>query len=159
MIAIVAINNLGVIGDQGRIPWASNAQDMRHFVALTNDAFRIIVGRKTWESLPSKAQERLARRQVRVLTNGETPPQVGGVRFCDLEWVKGYTQTQTAIIGGAQAYAALKDLITTWHVTTLDNNIEGDTTLEPYWRDRETFGIFKTRQIQGGVIRTYRRWM
>ena len=49
---IVAVNEVGIIGRKGKIPWHL-PDDMRRFKELTTGNV-VIMGRKTWESLPKK---------------------------------------------------------------------------------------------------------
>lgn len=51
--AIVAVSENGVIGVNGGIPWSTIPEDMRRFRELTTGNV-IIMGRRTWESLPVK---------------------------------------------------------------------------------------------------------
>ena len=60
LIAAVAAN--GVIGDRNRLPWRL-PEDLQHFRALTT-GHAVIMGRKTWQSLPGP----LAGRQNIVVT-------------------------------------------------------------------------------------------
>lgn len=169
MQAIVAINKKGVIGHEGGIPWPMNKQDMRHFVEVTKAARVIFSGRTTWESLPPKAQQRLTNdREVNIITSTRSGYDRELGCYCashqlaeDMGWTRLHLNGPRAkvVIGGAQTYALFAPAITCWHVTTLDNDADGDTTLEPYWLDAEVFGLYKTVEIEGGVIKTYRRWM
>ena len=54
LIAAVAAN--GVIGRDGKLPWRL-PEDLRHFRALTT-GHAVIMGRRTWESLPHALPER-----------------------------------------------------------------------------------------------------
>lgn len=53
IIAIVAVSENGVIGVNGGLPWEPIKDDMRRFKALTV-GHAVIMGRKTWKSLPAK---------------------------------------------------------------------------------------------------------
>lgn len=140
MKAIIAINNLGIIGKDGGLPWPRHREDMRHFVAVTKTA-PIIVGRVTWESLPPKAQARLAPRTCVVsragspMTEGNPYMQIFASHprrifeaSLSLELVFG---EEPVLIGGAQLYAACERWIDTWIVTRLDDESEGDVRLHP----------------------------
>ena len=63
---IVAVNPNGVIGCDGDIPW-HYSEDLKRFKKLTLDK-TIIMGRKTWESLPKKP---LPQRRNVVITSRE----------------------------------------------------------------------------------------
>lgn len=49
---IFARSSNGVIGTQGKLPWKSFPEDMGHFKATTM-GHPVIMGRKTWDSIPS----------------------------------------------------------------------------------------------------------
>ena len=53
MKAIVAVDEGMGIGYEGGMPWPYNRDDMRHFQKMTRDQV-VIMGRKTWESLPKR---------------------------------------------------------------------------------------------------------
>ena len=65
LIAAVAKN--GVIGKDNRLPWHLPA-DLRHFKALTT-GHAVIMGRKTWESLPEKFRPLPGRQNIVVTRN------------------------------------------------------------------------------------------
>ena len=52
IVLVVAIADNGVIGKDGGIPWHIS-DDMKRFKALTM-GHTIVMGRKTWDSLPRK---------------------------------------------------------------------------------------------------------
>lgn len=61
-ILVVAMNSQGVIGKRGKIPWHCS-EDLKFFKKLTegHDDYKtpIVMGRKTYESLPKKLSHRL----------------------------------------------------------------------------------------------------
>ncbi len=60
LIAAVAKN--GVIGNSNALPWHL-PEDLRHFKALTS-GHAVIMGRKTWESLPARFRPLPGRRNI-----------------------------------------------------------------------------------------------
>ena len=52
IVLVVAIADNGVIGKDGAIPWHIS-DDLKRFKALTM-GHTIVMGRKTWDSLPKK---------------------------------------------------------------------------------------------------------
>jgi hypothetical protein len=52
VILVVAIADNGVIGKDGRLPWHIS-DDLKRFKALTM-GHPIVMGRKTWDSLPKR---------------------------------------------------------------------------------------------------------
>jgi dihydrofolate reductase len=108
---IVACDENGGIGRQGTLPWVL-AEDLHHFKTLTSLApdghtNAIIMGRRTWESLPIKP---LPHRLNIVISNTFEQSVEGTHKVFNniqsaLDYVKGVnTIHKTFIIGGAQLY-------------------------------------------------------
>ena len=52
IIGIAAVGKSGQIGLDNKLPWR-NSEEMRHFRTTTKDSV-LIIGRKTWDSIPKK---------------------------------------------------------------------------------------------------------
>ena len=52
IVLVVAIADNGVIGNKGALPWHIS-DDLKRFKALTT-GHTVVMGRKTWDSLPRK---------------------------------------------------------------------------------------------------------
>lgn len=76
---IVAYNDHRVIGNKGDIPWKIPA-DMKRFKELTNGGV-VIMGRKTWDSLPPKFRP-LPNRINIVLTRQKNEPYTTEPHIC-----------------------------------------------------------------------------
>lgn len=48
---IIACDQYGTIGNQGKLPWPNLSGDLKRFRELTNGHV-VVMGRKTWQSLP-----------------------------------------------------------------------------------------------------------
>lgn len=96
---IVACDSKNGIGKNGKLPW-NLPEDLRRFKNITNKS-NIIMGRKTWESLPIKP---LPNRHNIVISH--TLKSVQGATVCkDLQSaLKCLENTQTYIIGGSYVY-------------------------------------------------------
>lgn len=108
---IVAVSPDGVIGAQGTLPWHYSG-DLKRFKRLTLGA-TVIMGRKTWESLPIKP---LPRRRNVVITRH---PISGVDCFPGVEEALQTCTGDVWFIGGAQIYAAALprcDIIDMTHV-------------------------------------------
>jgi dihydrofolate reductase len=114
---IVAIDEKNGIGKQGRLPWTLS-KDMQHFKAVTmktsshDRVNAVVMGRKTWESIPEKFRP-LAGRLNLVLTKNkdyQLPNGVLSVQDLDaaLDLLNGQDyQAKIAaifVIGGASVY-------------------------------------------------------
>jgi dihydrofolate reductase len=140
LIAAVARN--GVIGKDNRLPWHLPA-DLRHFKALTTGR-TVIMGRKTWESLPDKFRP-LPGRQNIVVTRNEAYRAEGAVVVASLPAAVAAAQSDEAfVIGGAELYATTLALAARLQLTEIDAAFDGDThfpAIDPHdWREtaRET---------------------
>lgn len=102
---IVARAKGGAIGKDGTIPWHA-PEDLALFQRETTGGV-VIMGRKTWESLPKKP---LPRRMNIVVTRAAMP-EMADVQFLPFEAAmraaQGSGNTRIYGIGGAGIYAAL----------------------------------------------------
>ncbi len=115
IIAALADNN--VIGASGTIPW-NYPEDMRHFRALTMGK-TVIVGRRTWESIPRG----LPGRDVRVVSSRDIP----GVQVYRSVWAAVHDIKEACIIGGARIYQEGLTFATHMHLTHVHrNDVLGD---------------------------------
>lgn len=118
MLAIVvAVDDGGVIGNENSIPWRI-PEDMKRFKEITTGGV-VVMGRKTWDSLPPKFKPLPGRLNIVVTRNKELlHPGLGGsldapVLFVDslykayqaavIQEVKGNFKN-TFVIGGEQIY-------------------------------------------------------
>lgn len=123
MIAARARN--GVIGNQGRIPWHA-PHDLARFKRLTMGT-AMIMGRKTWDSLPSRLPGRFAIVVTsRPLENGKA--MAAGSVDQAVNAALGLPIHAIAFIGGARIYQAASEL--EWlgkaYITEVDTEPAGD---------------------------------
>ncbi|WOC14437.1 dihydrofolate reductase [Gordonia sp. MP11Mi] len=118
----------GAIGKAGTIPWRV-PEDMARFTSLTGTG-TVIMGRKTWESLPTKFRPLPRRRNVVVTRNAtfDAPGAevVSGVREA-LDLVGG----DASIMGGGQIYTSALDFATELRVTEIDVLVDGADAFAP----------------------------
>jgi len=121
LIAAVAAN--GVIGADNRLPWQL-AEDLRHFRALTQ-GHAVIMGRKTWESLPCALPGRqnivVTRQQGYVARDAE----IAGSLEAAIALVR--LPAPAFCIGGGELYRAALPRATTVHLTEIAREFPGDT--------------------------------
>jgi dihydrofolate reductase len=121
---ILARARNGVIGLNNTLPWHL-PEDMAHFKQMTRGQ-TVIMGRKTWDSLPAKFRPLPGR------TNVVVTRQVGwsanGARVANsLQRALEYcTSTQAWVIGGAEIYAAALPLASKAIFTDIDKEFQGD---------------------------------
>jgi dihydrofolate reductase len=139
IIAAMAKNSEGryVIGKGGDIPWKSKT-DMRHFSELTT-GHPVIMGRKTWESLPSRYKP-LPNRMNYVLTRDPeyVVTQSGAVTASSLEdaleliakktpFMEDIDYSNSFIIGGFSLYKESLKIADKMELTFMNKPYEGDT--------------------------------
>ena len=122
---IAAIARNGVIGIDNRLPWHLPA-DLRHFKELTT-GHTVIMGRKTWESLPGKFRPLPGRRNIVVTRNAAFRAE-GAVVAASLPAAMALAESGVAfVIGGAELYAAALPLADRLDLTEIDEEFAGDT--------------------------------
>ncbi|MCF8469243.1 MAG: dihydrofolate reductase [Parvibaculum sp.] len=130
---VVAIADNGVIGRDNGLPWKLSG-DMAFFKRITMGK-PVIMGRKTWESLPRKP---LPGRPNIVVTRDQSYDAPGAEVFQRVdhavlrgeELAREMGVSEVMIIGGAQIYDALKYRATRIYLTEVHATPEGDTRLE-----------------------------
>ncbi|MGB3302080.1 dihydrofolate reductase [Gordonia sp. (in: high G+C Gram-positive bacteria)] len=128
-IALVwAQDRAGAIGKAGTIPWRV-PEDMKHFKEITGNG-TVIMGRKTWESLPASFRPLPGRRNIVITRTADY--QVDGAEIADgLDSALAAAGHVAAVIGGGQIYAAAMDLATHLRVTEIDVLVEGADAFAP----------------------------
>lgn len=125
----------GVIGLRGALPWHL-PEDLAHFKALTQGC-PVIMGRKTWDSLPPRFRPLPGRRNI-VVTRQPQWRAEGALRAGSLQEALGLCAQapQAWVIGGAELYAQALPLARHVEVTEIDQDFEGDAfapRLGPSW--------------------------
>ena len=132
-----------VIGYKGVMPWHL-PEDLAHFKKLTL-GHPVIMGRKTWDSLPDRFRPLPGRTNV-VITRQQEWHQTGvqtaislpnALHICEQ---LNSLPSEVWIIGGAQIYAQALPLATRIEVTEIDADFEGDAfapKLDASWQETE----------------------
>ena len=120
----------GVIGKQGRLPWHL-PEDLAHFKRTTLGC-PVIMGRKTWDSLPPKFRPLPGRANV-VITRQEGWCVDGVLTAGSLQTALDQcaSHADVWVIGGAQIYAQALPLASTVEVTEIELDVEGDAFAPP----------------------------
>jgi dihydrofolate reductase len=126
----------GVIGRDSGIPWRL-PEDMQRFRALTM-GHPVVMGRRTWESLPDRFRPLPGRRNVVVTRNPDWTAR-GADRAGSIEDALRLLDGESAVfvIGGGEIYTAALPLADELLLTEIHAEIEGDTYF-PRW-DRDDF--------------------
>jgi dihydrofolate reductase len=115
----------GVIGKAGGLPWHL-PEDLAHFKQKTMGS-PVIMGRKTWDSLPPKFRPLPGRVNIVVTrqANWESPGAVRATSLAEaLALCEGHPRAW--VVGGAELYAQALPLAQTAEVTEIETDIEGD---------------------------------
>lgn len=121
---VVAVSRNGVIGRDGGLPWHISS-DLKRFKEITMG--KVIMGRKTWESLPRKPlpgrrnivitrQPDFAAEGAEVVANAEA-----AMKLCA-------GSEEVAVIGGGEIYRLFWPLANRLYLTEVDLDAAGDTT-------------------------------
>ena len=112
-----------VIGRDNAIPWRI-PEDLRHFKEITGEA-RVVMGRRTWESLPARFRPLPGRENV-VLTSDPSYDAPGARLAASL--ADALADSGDAwVIGGANVYAEAIAIADRLEVTEVDLEVDGDT--------------------------------
>lgn len=121
---IVAAAENGVIGKDGGMPWRLSA-DLKNFKRITMGS-TMIMGRKTWESLPGL----LPGRETVIITRQSDFQVDGAIVVGSLEAALSATEDQSPfIVGGAEIYRLALPHVSRIYLTRVHAEIEGDTVL------------------------------
>ena len=115
----------GVIGAGGALPWRL-PEDMAHFKQQTAGC-PVIMGRKTWDSLPERFRP-LPGRQNIVVTRQPDWNEKGAQRASSLREALSLCEQapEAWVIGGAQIYAEALPLARRAVITEIARDFEGD---------------------------------
>ena len=127
----------GVIGKNGVMPWHL-PEDLAHFKRTTL-SHPVIMGRKTWDSIPPRFRPLPGRTNI-VVTRQADWQEKGAHRTSSLREALQICEnsSQVWIIGGAQIYAQALALADGIVVTEIDADVDGDAhapALGPEWRE------------------------
>ena len=154
---IVAVGQGNVMGQAGQLPWPLFPKDMQHFREVTKGHV-VLMGRKTWESLPESVRPLPGRHNVVLTRNADY--QAEGATICttlrqalqlvDQQW----PAQDLFIIGGREIYARASYLADVLIITHIDKTYEGDTEFPISLAHWEVFRQEDT--VDKGVILSFR---
>ncbi len=123
---IAAMTEDRVIGSKGSIPWKI-PEETRLFRELTTGNI-VIMGRNTWESLPSKFRPLPNRTNIIVSATMHGQKDAIVCRTVQEAVQKTHDYPgEVFCIGGAQIYAAMLPLANALHISQIKKRYEGDT--------------------------------
>ena len=115
----------GTIGKDNQMPWHL-PEDLAHFKRVTLGQ-PVIMGRKTWDSLPTRFRPLPGRLNIVVTRQTEWQAE-GAVRAASIEDAMRLCGDvpEAWIMGGAEIYRQAEPLASTAVVTEIDADFEGD---------------------------------
>lgn len=126
MITLVAaLSQNNCIGNNGKLPWHIK-EDMEHFKRITARHI-VLMGRKTWESIPEKFRPLLDRKNI-VISRQESYIVPEGVEvYSTLEGaLQKYPNENIMVIGGAEIYKQVFPQANILEITHVHAHVEGD---------------------------------
>jgi dihydrofolate reductase len=125
IVIIAAVARNRVIGKDNKLLW-NIPDDMAHFKSLTA-GHTVVMGRKTWESLPPRFRPLPGRRNI-VISRQQDYAAPGAEIADSLENALKLASTATAVfaIGGEQIYRQAMPLADRLEITEVDLEPEGD---------------------------------
>jgi len=128
LIAAVAAN--GIIGRDNRLPWHL-PEDLKHFKALTM-GHPMIMGRKTWESLPGRLP---GRPHIVISRNPDYRAEGASVVTSLAAAIAAAGDTdEVFVIGGAELYGQALAIADRLQLTEIAADVEGDARFPAYDR-------------------------
>ena len=134
---IVAMAENRVIGIDNSLPWHLPA-DLKHFKAMTVGK-PIIMGRRTWESLPGKLPDR-----IHIIVSSNPDYVAEGcvvVDSLDAAMAAAGAVPEVMIVGGAMLYAQALPFADRLYITVVEAEVDGDATFPEYdqsqWQELE----------------------
>lgn len=118
---VVAAARNGVIGKDGAIPWRLS-DDLKRFKALTL-GHTVVMGRKTWDSLPPRNRPLPGRRNIVVTRDASW--QAEGAEAFSLDHALAQSG-EIFVIGGGEIYRAALARADRIELTEVHQDFEGD---------------------------------
>ena len=146
LVLIAAVARNGAIG-RGDALLFNEPADQRHFRQATLGC-PVIMGRKTWDSLPARFRPLPGRRNI-VLSADRSRTFTGAHTAASLDEALALAgdAARVFVIGGAQLYALALPRARTLMLTEIDAELEGDTFF-PAW-PREQFSEVSRERHRG----------
>lgn len=165
---IYASNLNGVIGNKGTIPW-NIPEDLQRFKQLTTGC-HVVMGRKTWESLPASVRPLPGRTNIVISARNEQElRQVKGIEVYNsvqevVDQDRWNTQTLW-VIGGNSIYERFLPHADAVYKTLVEDKSDGDTLapaldvsewvltrIDPSWSDSISGVRFRTMMYTRKLI-------
>lgn len=111
---VVAMALDRAIGKDNKLLW-HYPEDMRHFKSLT-EGNTVVMGRKTWESLPAKYRPLPNRKNIVLSRNGSYVAE-GAVVVSSIDDISDHVEGKVIVIGGVEIYSMFLPVANVIHMT------------------------------------------
>jgi dihydrofolate reductase len=147
---VAAVGRGGVIGRDGGIPWRL-PEDVAHFKELTV-GHAVVMGRKTWASIPDRFRPLPDRRNV-VVTRSPDWSAGGAERVSSVEAALELLadERRVYVIGGAEIYAVALPYADELLLSEIDLDVAGDTFFPEWERADFTESSREERVAEDGM--------
>jgi len=143
VIIVAAMAKDRVIGRHNQLPWHLPA-DLAHFKRLTLDK-PIVMGRRTWESLPGPLPRR---RQIVISRDPDfRPARCEVVSSPEAALRATVDSDEIMIVGGASIYHAMLPFAERMALTLIDAAVDGDTRF-PEWDSAQWREVSRSHRPQ-----------
>ena len=156
LIAAVARNR--VIGRGGELVW-HESEDQKHFRRVTMGC-PVIMGRKTWDSLPPRFRPLPGRRNLVVTRNAHWQAE-GAERAASLDDALARTAQapKVFVIGGAELYALALPRADELELTEIDADLDGDVLFPAWPREQFSLASSEPRTAADGTVYRFNRYL
>jgi dihydrofolate reductase len=149
---IVACDQLANIGKNGKLPWNHIKEDMEIFKRLTTEGDKpaVIMGRKTWESIPDIHRPLPGRlnvvmsRTVKVIDNA----MVATSQLEAIKIAKNAGVDRLWVIGGEQIYTDFMGIATEIIVTKIHKTFDGCDAVFPYEDVKDCYKLVSEKEYE-----------
>ena len=147
LVLLAAVARNGVIGGNNDLLWRL-PEDMR-FLRDTTMGHPVIMGRRTWESLPERVRPLPGRRNIVVSRDaGYAAPGAEVVVTLDDALARVQDTPRAYVLGGAQLYALALPRADRLLLTEIDRDFDGDVHF-PHWPRADFEELWRTRHDSG----------
>ena len=149
---VVAVAKNGVIGRDNTLPWRI-PEDLKRFKALTMGK-PVIMGRKTWDSLPKKPLP--GRTNIVVTRNPDFRADGAIVVHSFMDAVEKANADEIAVIGGQAIFAQALPIADTIHMTQVHASPDGDAFMplidRAVWRETASEGPYEADGLRYSFV-------
>ncbi|MBS1190778.1 MAG: dihydrofolate reductase [Rhodocyclaceae bacterium] len=147
---VVAIAKNRVIGRDNQLPWHL-PEDLQHFKAITQ-GHPVLMGRKTWESLPPRFRPLPGRRNIVISRQaGYAAPGAEVAESIPAALALAGDEDVACVIGGADIFAATLPAADTLEITEVNLEPAGDTWFPAFSADEWREAARESHVSQGGI--------